>query len=116
MSKNRLLWPDIAKGIGILTVVFYHTTIPKFQQEYPAYYFIHICMGVFQMPLFFFVSGWLFQMKSKSYCDNKPKVKYSLFRYMPKCFFTLNFIGKKKRKTNYVPLGSPKIAVLYYFT
>ena len=49
--KERIDWPDIAKGLGIFLVVLGHNSIPSgfFGWIYS-----------FHMPLFFYLSGFLF--------------------------------------------------------
>ncbi len=83
---------SIAKGIGILLMVLAHARCPQWMQ-----YFI----GMFHMPLFFFLSGYCF--KEKYLADTKtfvmrrirglyyPYVKYSLlFLLFHNLFFNLN--------------------------
>ena len=52
MSTNRYDYIDIAKGIGILMVVWAHILI---------FGWTHRMIYAFHMPLFFFLSGMLFQ-------------------------------------------------------
>lgn len=52
MEKNRITWIDTAKGLGIFLVVLGHNSIP-------AAIFGYIFS--FHMPLFFFISGFLFK-------------------------------------------------------
>ncbi len=51
MIKDRIPWIDMAKGIGIILVIFAHAPIPSFVQQF---------IYSFHMPLFFFLSGYLF--------------------------------------------------------
>jgi acyltransferase len=52
MSKGRLEWLDIAKGLGIIAVTMDHTVVfPSLISKY---------LSTFHMPLFFFLSGYLF--------------------------------------------------------
>lgn len=51
MQTNRLTWIDAAKGIGIFLVFLGHTTIPG-----NIFWYIFS----FHMPLFFFLSGYLY--------------------------------------------------------
>jgi polysaccharide biosynthesis protein PslL len=46
--KQREIWIDVAKGLGIITVVIGHSEIP-FAKHY--FYWFH-------MPLFFILSGY----------------------------------------------------------
>jgi acyltransferase len=52
--KYRLDWLDAAKGLGILLVMLGHTDIPSQLKTY---------IYTFHMPLFFFLSGYLFTLK-----------------------------------------------------
>jgi fucose 4-O-acetylase-like acetyltransferase len=52
--KYRLDWLDAAKGLGILLVTLGHTDIPSQLKTY---------IYTFHMPLFFFLSGYLFTLK-----------------------------------------------------
>lgn len=52
--KERFIWVDYAKTIGIFLVVFAHTPLWTPVQNY---------IYVFHMPLFFFLSGYLFSFK-----------------------------------------------------
>ncbi len=49
-SGKRIFWIDFLKGIGIILVVFGHTQVPRSAYLYS-----------FHMPLFFFISGFLFR-------------------------------------------------------
>ncbi|MCD7753432.1 MAG: acyltransferase family protein [Clostridiales bacterium] len=51
-KNNRLTWIDVAKGIGIFLVVYTHSNGPFCQYSY-----------LYLMPLFFFLSGFLYSPK-----------------------------------------------------
>ncbi len=53
--KNRIEWVDSAKGIGILLVLFGHTSLPNSIVQF---------IYSFHMPLFFFLSGMFFNSNS----------------------------------------------------
>lgn len=53
-ASGRLVWVDIAKGIGIALVVAGHTDIAPLATR---------CLSIFHMPLFFFLSGLLYQRR-----------------------------------------------------
>ena len=72
MTDKRLDWADIAKGIGIILVVFAHTLVPKIRDANSVIRFIWIFIYNFHMPLFFFISGWLFE-RNLSRHTNKGK-------------------------------------------
>ena len=66
MSKNRdrIEWIDIAKGIGIILVVFGHVWRKNIPQNW---------LYSFHMPLFFFISGWLVDL------ENLKKIRWIEF-------------------------------------
>ncbi len=51
--KDRIEWIDIAKGIGIILVIAGHTISLQYSQ----------CLYTFHLPLFFFLSGLVFNQK-----------------------------------------------------
>lgn len=51
--KKRLDWLDAGKGLGMLLVMMGHADIPEYLKTY---------IYTFHMPLFFFLSGFLFKM------------------------------------------------------
>ena len=53
MNEKRLDWLDVAKGYGILFVIYAHTD----------YGFIGNLLYTFHVPLFFFLSGFVFSNK-----------------------------------------------------
>lgn len=66
MPQQRLDWLDAAKGLGILLVVLGHTAIP------PA---LFVYIFSFHLPLFFFISGYLF--KTEKYSSFPELLRYS---------------------------------------
>lgn len=81
-DRQRIEWLDLAKGIGILCVVFGHTHIP-----YLAGYLIY----PFHVPLFFVLSGFCFRRKENENFGNflLKKIKTLL---VPYAFFSLIWI------------------------
>jgi fucose 4-O-acetylase-like acetyltransferase len=74
MNKNRIVWIDIAKGIGIITVILGHMSIPNILQRY---------IFSFHMPLFFFLSGYLFSQQSMSTLNYiKKRIRTILLPYV----------------------------------
>ena len=67
--KNRLDWIDNARGIGIFCVYLYHT-------GYSTPY--RYCFEYFLIPIFFFVSGYLFN-ENRSVTDSLSRIKKRLF-------------------------------------
>lgn len=83
---GRINWLDFAKGIGIILVVLGHAILPT---EYAIWIFS------FHMPLFFFLSGYLFS-------ENK--------------FKTLNLFIKRKASTLLIPYFSFSLLSFVYFS
>lgn len=83
MQKQRIEWIDVAKGIGVFLVVIAHTGIAPFLSEW---------IGTFHMPLFVFLSGYVY--KTKSFGKNLYKcIKTLLLPYFvfSICFMTIDF-------------------------
>ncbi|MBR0412369.1 MAG: acyltransferase family protein [Eubacterium sp.] len=59
-TKNRIDWIDLARGVGVLLVIFGHTKIPYFA-AYLSY--------AFHIPLFFMISGICFKVNDVSFFD-----------------------------------------------
>lgn len=84
-EKKRIRWVDIAKGLGIVLVIFGHT----YRNNPPL-----IWLYSFHMPLFFFISGWLAkdnllkEGKNQAYIFKKfltliiPYLLFSLLNYV----------------------------------
>ena len=80
--KNRINWIDQAKGIGILLVVVGHMTIPLK---------LSILIFSFHMPLFFFISGYLFN--EKKYGVDFTTIVRSKFSTLVWPFVTFTFLA-----------------------
>lgn len=89
-SEKRLVWPDIVKGIGIIMVVLYHALIPELRNNSPLAFLVWRFLGNIHMPLFFFVSGWLFELKVNKYISNKSKTIWTKFRHLMIPYFTFS--------------------------
>lgn len=62
-AQKRIEWLDAIRGLGIMLVILGHTTIPPIARRF---------IFSFHMPLFFFISGWLFNNNfSKAWCLKK---------------------------------------------
>jgi len=62
MTKSRLAYIDIARGLGILLVVLGHTLAEaNYHVQNPAVFFLGRLIYSFHMPLFFFLSGLFFK-------------------------------------------------------
>ena len=76
MNQHRVIWIDYAKAIGIYSVVLGHALSYSIVSEATARNFIYI----FHMPLFFFISGYLFKPnKETSFKTHFTKDVLSLF-------------------------------------
>ncbi|AKE39537.1 Putative membrane protein [Corynebacterium camporealensis] len=56
--KERLAWPDIAKGISILGVVLLHITLAVPESQETWLFDLNVWLDPLRMPLFFLVSGY----------------------------------------------------------
>lgn len=85
-DNQRLDWVDIAKGIGIILVVFAHTLVPQIRESSAAAKFLWIFIYNFHMPLFFFLSGLLFERGLARYTSRKKfilgKLKLLMLPYL----------------------------------
>lgn len=86
LREKRLDWLDIARGIGIIFVVSAHTLIPQIRANSRLAEFLWIFIYNFHMPLFFFISGFLFE-RNLLYYRNKyttivSKAKYLVLPYV----------------------------------
>lgn len=80
MTKQRIDYIDIAKGIGILLVLWGHLYVCDY---------VHSAIYLFHMPLFFFISGMFYRNPT----GVKVFVQKTLKKYVyPYVFFLLAFI------------------------
>lgn len=92
MSKNRIAYVDVFRGIGLLLMIAGHVgyigladkLLGKIRIDFTLDEFVH----AFHMPMFFFVSGYLFRHKEKTelstlrYIGHKAKtllIPYAVF-------------------------------------
>lgn len=95
-KSNRIEWPDTIKGIAITIVVFGHAIIPELAMKNTTLYCIYLFINAINMPIFFFISGYLNKKKgniTKAKLKNritsllKWYVGYSIFVYLIYVFF-----------------------------
>ena len=109
LSENRVEWIDVCKGIGIFLVVLGHV-----YQDNPAKTWIYS----FHMPLFFFLSGYLFDRDKFTYNQFIKKKVLSLvlpyFSFAIICYLYWAGIERYFRpKSMGVDLYEPILAYLY---
>lgn len=81
---KRIGWVDVAKGIGIILVILGHMpTIPIL---------IRLWIFSFHMPLFFFVSGYLYNVKDESISLNSLLKKKTRKILKPYVIFSILFV------------------------
>lgn len=82
-TKNRIAWLDMAKGYGMLAVIIAHICTGP----------LHEWIYTFHMPLFFFLSGYVFSNKENFDIFLKKKAKALLVPYfslgIPMVIFTI---------------------------
>lgn len=110
-SAKRFVWIDYAKVVGIFLVVFGHTSVPGY---------LYNAIFSFHMPLFFFISGYLFSFKKY---DSYKHFLYKRSKQLVVPYFYLNiityifwfFIGRKfgNDSTKDIPFYTPIIGVFY---
>lgn len=83
---------DIAKGIGIILVVLGHSLVPHIRQTSPFAAFIWIFIYNFHMPLFFFLSGWLFEKGLPKY-TSKGKFIINKFKFLMVPYFVFSILS-----------------------
>jgi fucose 4-O-acetylase-like acetyltransferase len=109
--KYRLDWLDAAKGLGMLLVMLGHTDIPTQLKTY---------IYTFHMPLFFFLSGYLFTLKKfpnlKVFLSKRTKsliLPYLCFSLIAYIWFIIIFhFGFVKYQENlFMPLIGSLVAI-----
>lgn len=86
LQKKRLNWVDWAKTFGIFLVVFGHSFNPSSSEWSWELELLNLIYS-FHMPLFFFLSGYLFKVKETNFGDylwGGGKIAYYSIRF-PKC-------------------------------
>lgn len=110
-TQNRIVWIDYAKCIGIFLVVLGHLSIPEWLKN---------MIYAFHMPLFFFISGYLFQENKfnslRVFFVRRAKqllVPYLFFNII--AYFFWVFVGRKFGNDSTVDINpfTPLIGMLY---
>lgn len=105
LGGKRLSWLDVGKGLGMILVIFAHTELPYEIKKY---------IYTFHVPLFFFLSGYLFNsddMPFKTFFMKKfkglivPYLWFSLITYLWLVFkFIIGLTGDAKVDILYAPI------------
>ena len=90
-NDKRILWPDISKGIGILMVVFFHSILPGLRTTFAVQAVFNLLQET-HMPLFFFLSGWLFELKADRTVQHRGKALWNRFLRLMVPYFVFTII------------------------
>ncbi len=105
MKEERIEWVDIAKGMGIICVVIGHIFQPQM--------FAHKIIYLFHMPLFFYISGFLYKVRQNNRAFVIQRARNLIIPYLSVFIFVYSLY-----LLIYFPKGYPaeyiKIDILYY--
>jgi Fucose 4-O-acetylase and related acetyltransferases len=73
MEQRRIKWVDVAKGIGIIAIILCHSPIPGNLLRFVL---------SFNVPLFFFLSGYTFKMKGTFYSFVRKRIRSLIVPYL----------------------------------
>jgi fucose 4-O-acetylase-like acetyltransferase len=93
--QKRIDWIDITKGIGIILMVIGHTSIPQVVSNW---------IWSFHMPLFFIISGLLYEPRKAAIFTDFLKHKFFTF-VIPYFFFLLCDIAYKYLWNKEIPIS-----------
>lgn len=106
-SKQRVRWIDFSKAICIFFVVLGHALSYTNENEYAFRNFIFI----FDLQVFFFVSGYLYRVKEKTIISNLVSniksliIPYIFLNVIAVCLFFPSFIHNVKPTLHYFIIG-----------
>lgn len=113
-SKERLVWPDVAKGISILGVVMLHIGIGVPGGETTWLYQLNTWLDPLRMPLFFVVSGY-FSTKVLQYTFRDVLVKRVWYFAVPYIIWVTSELWTKNLEWRWVfgnePLGWRELGI-----
>ena len=128
-ERKRLVYVDVAKGLGIILVVFGHTLIPSLCTQSGLINGIHTFIYYFHMPLFFTISGIVFEHNINRYSNTRlfirkkllllivPYLVYSLISYVGiNLCFKIGPLASILSGAGYQPTGIKEmiIGILFY--
>ena len=106
-AKHRIVWIDAARGVGIFLIVLGHTPLPGFVFQY---------LFSFHVPLFFFISGLLFQKEKfptwQSFLAHRGRrllLSYAVF-----CVLIFLYWIIWGHNTAYEPMGTQPFWGIFY--
>ena len=109
MEEKRILWVDYAKSIGIFLVVLGHTT---------TFYPLRSLIYSFHIPLFFFISGFLFSFEKypnfKTFFKRRFSqlvIPYVIFNLITYIFWV--FIGRNYGQDAVINIYKPILGIIY---
>lgn len=111
-SGKNIEYLNTAKGIGIILVVVGHALPMRLVENYRLLYLLRILIYAVHMPLFFIISGYLFELKKYNYYEDKIKVffKKKFIRFIiPYLTFSIAIY-----MLIYITKYVPKIYKLFY--
>lgn len=97
--REHLRWPDMAKGLGIILVVFGHSwrglEMAGLLPDGVLFRAVDDAIYAFHMPLFFFLSGWFFpgSLTRLGPGEHARQIFWRLF--YPMCVWTYVFLAMK---------------------
>jgi acyltransferase len=107
LMEKRIEWVDVLKGIGIIIVVLGHSGVPYELKKF---------LLSFSMPLFFFISGYLFKNESNNIGSFfKKRVRSLLIPYFWFSIITymLWVMVERNIKDSTTPTLKPLIGIFY---
>jgi fucose 4-O-acetylase-like acetyltransferase len=82
-EKNRFIWIDTAKGIGILLVIINHLSLYlNISKTNPYITVFDDILGSIDMPLFFLISGLLYKRQQTSFSLIRKKAKRLIIPFL----------------------------------
>ncbi len=116
MYKDRLDWVDLAKGFGIILVVYGHVArgLSSAGQSFVFFRQIDNAIYAFHMPLFFLLSGYFFTKSAQKGVALYIKSKLGTILY-PYLIWSLLQIGVQFLASNYINGSVSFFDVLTFF-
>jgi fucose 4-O-acetylase-like acetyltransferase len=88
-GKKRLDWLDAAKAVALLLVLLSHSMRDEMREASRALDIIYRLAYCFQMPFFFWLTGFTYQLTRKAGANGKALVKRTKRQLLPWAAYTL---------------------------